>query len=150
MVVLGTLFPFTFQCYLLIDLADASKCEWDLTCNPADKQCSCSCEAETNKLKCKIVKFFKDIKLDGVNVKQLIFDLLNVCDEIYALARAFNCANKPSCNKDSDVIPCSAIKDFEKDFGDLLAKAEAILAAINTICKSVTSGNDDILASVSS
>lgn len=132
-----------YECDLLINISDEFSCSQKYVC---DNDTSLSgCEADTNKLNCDLTAFFDGVDEAGLQAKQLLTELLSVCDYLYALARTFDCAFSPVCNDDcsskdaktnTDLLP--AYETFLPMFGSSFGDAHTKLASVGVICDTLT------------
>lgn len=131
---------FTYRCSLMKFMADIFGCEKKTSvCNSNDKVCSCSCEAETNKLGCDLQKFFDEISSDAATVKKTLAAIQDFCDRMYDLALKLYCKilrrdGDADCTCGDGKNLSSAIKSFTSEFGKLLNDISALFSKVGEIC----------------
>lgn len=106
------------QCYRLVNVADDKRCE------NTDSCCDSRIIADT-------------IIAVAPEVEQDIRDLLDICQQLYDLARRIHCELHPSCKRSNDKVSkekLAKIKAFIVKFGEILPNAESILSEIGKVC----------------
>lgn len=137
-----------YEVDVLLNMVDEYGCDNNLLC-AAEPEGAATCESRTNKEKCDLLAFLDGVRQYGAEAKKQLDALLQSCDLLGGLARAYDCKYGPSCTASgcgcgsgSEVSSADIVAAFSNDFlGQFVAGhdvAHAQLQVVSDICDALT------------